>query len=298
MSRVSEVRGVIGRNRRFRHATSRLRPLPSFLIIGTKPAGTFSLFHALSQHRDVGKPSALHEGISWAQELHFFDRRFSLGIAWYRSCFPLKLPRLSRGEGRELAFGEATATYLLHPDVPARVAATLPDVALIALLRNPIDRAYWHYEGMRRKGLEPLDFDEALEAEEERTATEEERLAAGRSHGPYRQYAYAGRGLYAEQLERWFAVFRREQFLILRAEDYAADPATVYSEALSFLGLAPWKPPRFQEAKWMEPAPIGTERREQLEERFSAPNARLARLLGGNFVWRQTETMSSAGSGT
>jgi hypothetical protein len=286
-----ELRPVrsLARNRHFRHATSRLRLRPSYLIIGTQPAGTVSLFNALCRHPDGAGPTTDREDVAWAKELHFFDQRFSRGVNWYRSCFPLLARRaLARRRGGDLVAGEATP-YLFHPDVPSRVAATLPDVRLIVLLRDPTDRAYSHYASMRRRGLELLPFEEALAAEEERTAREAERIVPDPRYGApqYGQYAYVARGLYADQLERWFAHFPREHFLILRAEDFVAQPADVYAEVLDFLGLRTWTPRNFGAVSdWTPPAPLDPALRAQLDERFAEPNAQLAHLLGRDLGWR------------
>ena len=278
-------------SRRFRHATSRLRLLPSFLIIGAQQAGTESLFAALRRHPNVVAPYTSHQGVR-PREPHFFDRNFSYGVGWYRSCFPLMKGRLLRRlRGRDLIAGEATPTYLAHPDVPARVAATVPGVVLIALLRDPVERAYWHYEWMRRIGLEPLSLADALHAEDERMAVEEQ--------GDFRpgvpgQYAYVGRGLYADQIERWLAFFPRERFLAISAEDYATRPREVYPEVLDFLELEPRLPRRFQSANWMGTAQIDPTVRVRLEERFAEPNARLRRLLGQEFAWAAETAHSEA----
>lgn len=270
------------RSGRFRRATSRFRVLPSFLIIGTQPAGTVSLFGALRRHPEIHGPNAWEGPFRRSKELHFFDRKFARGVDWYRSCFPLstgRLPRRLRGAG--VVAGEATSTYLTHPDVPARVATILPDVSLIALLRNPVERAYWHYESMRRNGLEPRSFEEALEAEQEHAANEEH---SEDESGPRAARAYVGRGLYADHLERWLRYFPRERLLVLRAEDYAARPREIYDEVVSFLGVEGCPPRRFRRPNWTE-APIDRALRARLNERFAESNARLAPLLGQDIGW-------------
>jgi hypothetical protein len=285
--------------RRVRLATSRFRILPSFLIIGAQRAGTTSLIDYLGRHPDVAAPSPgghyayPGELVSWRgswleKELHFFDSRFELGLDWYRSFFPLRARRrVARARGRDLIAGEATPYYLFHPGVPERVAATLPDVRLIVLVRNPVDRAYSHFHLMKRKGLEKLSFAKAVAAEERRLAGVEERLReepAFRSKA-HRHHSYLARGLYAEQLERWFAVFPRERFLILRAEDFFADTAEVYSDVLDFLELRQWRLRRTRHRNKAEYKPLKPELRAQLEEHFAEPNARLERLLERDFGW-------------
>lgn len=282
------MRSLVRPRRRFRVATKRFRTLPSFLIIGAQRAGTTSLFEYLRSHQEVGGPTCGSDAAPWAKELHFFDDRFPRGLDWYRSSFPTSArQRLARIRGRNLIAGEATPYYIFHPAVPGRIAETLPEVRLIALLRDPVERAYSHYQLMRREGREKLSFEDALDAEEERLAGEEERILADPDYRSrkHRNFSYAARGLYADQIERWLAYFPREQLLVLRAEDFLARPAAVYAEVLAFLGLPPCglkEAPLFNRLPYtaIEPA-----LRARLEERFAEPNARLARLLDQDFGW-------------
>jgi hypothetical protein len=294
LSRLKPVRWAIrrakkfSRSRRFREATSRARILPSYLIIGAQRAGTTSLYDYLCRHPDVAGPTAAKTDIPWAKELHFFDDKFWLGVDWYRSFFPLAATRaVIRRRGGDLLAGEASPSYLFHPAVPERVAVTVPNVRLIALLRDPIERAYSHYQLMVRTGREKLSFEEAVAAEDDRLAAEEERMRADPQYSSanYRHYAYLTRGLYADQLERWLAYFSREQLLVVRAEDFRAKPGEVYAEIIAFLGLRPWQPDEFPPRNRASYAPIDPALRARLEERFAEPNARLARLLDRDFGW-------------
>jgi hypothetical protein len=249
--------------------------LPSFLVIGAQRAGTTSFFHDLSQHPDVAHPVG--------KELHFFNYEYWRGTSWYRSFFPTVAARQrARLTGRNLVAGEATPYYMFHPAVPGRVDEMLPDVRLIVLLRNPVNRAYSHYQKMRRMGFEWLAFEKAIEVEDKRLAGDEERLLADPHYRSkhHRRHSYISRGLYADQLERWFAHFPRDRFLFLLAEDFFSRPAEVYAETLEFLDLAPHPLPerRVPEAPAYDPLDPGL--RARLEQRFATPNARLALLLG------------------
>jgi hypothetical protein len=278
----------LARHRHFRHATSRARILPSYLIIGAQRAGTTSLYDYLCRHPDVAGPTAAKEDAFWEKEVHFFDDKFWRGVDWYRSFFPLSVSRaLARRRNRDVIALEATPSYLFHPAVPARVARTLPAVRLIALLRDPVERAYSHYQLMRRLGRETLSFEDALAAEAGRLDGEEERLLANPRYSSrkYRDYSYVARGLYANQLERWLPCFPKEQLLVLRAEDMLARPGEVYAETLAFLGLRPWPLRDFMRRNRASYAPIDPVLRARLEERFAEPNARLARLLDRDFGW-------------
>jgi hypothetical protein len=261
-------------------ATRRARILPSFLLIGAQRAGTTSLFYYLRRHPHVGRPLT--------KEVHFFDDGYWRGVDWYRSFFATSAERrLARLRGGDLVAAEATPYYLFHPAVPERVAATIPDARLVVLVRDPVDRAWSHYRKMRRMHLERLPFEQALDAEEERLAGEEARLLAdsGYQSRHHRRHAYVARGLYADQLEHWFAHFPREQLLVVRSEDFFERPADTFAQTLDFLGLQAWKPPGYEPRNPSADAPLDPALRARLEERFAEPNARLAELLGRDLSW-------------
>jgi hypothetical protein len=255
-------------------ATWPLRPLPDFLIVGAQKAGTTALYAYLRWH-----PAIL--GPSW-KEVCFFDRHYERGARWYRGQFPNALRRqlaARRDGGRSLA-GEASPSYLFHPEAPARVAALVPGVKLIALLRNPVDRAYSHYQHEVALGREQLSFEDALAAEEARLAAEPE--VGGWA---WSEHTYFARGLYAEQLERWYACFPREQLLVLTTEGYAADPAATYARVLDFLGAAPHELERYPRVFSREYEQMAPATRAALAARYDEPNRRLAELLGGDPGW-------------
>jgi hypothetical protein len=274
-------------------ASARARILPDFIIIGAQRAGTTSLFYYLRIHPDVRRPLSRDGSVFWPKELHFFDEYYGRGLDWYRRFFPLAAERrVARMRGRDLVAGEATPYYLFHPAVPERVAASVPDVRLIALLRDPIERAYSHYQLMRRTGREKLSFADAIAVEEKRladmdlTGEEQAKNARGdRLHHHHRHRAYMSRGLYADQLARWYAHFPREQLMVIRAEDFLSRPTEIYADVLQFLGLREWQPAEFTQRNRGSYAPIDPELRAQLEKRLAEPNARLAALLGWDRTW-------------
>jgi hypothetical protein len=283
--------------RRYRLATRKARILPAFLIIGAQRAGTTTFFDALRRHPDIAPPRSVDRAVAWDKELHFFDEKFEKGLDWYRSFFPLKALRdVRRALGRDLIAGESTPYYLFHPAVPERVASAIPDMRLVVILRDPVERAYSHYQLMRRMGRERLSFEDALDAEEERLAGERERLLVDPSFRArhHRNHSYVSRGLYAEQLERWLTYFPREQLLVLAAEDLRTRGGKVYAEALGFLGVRAHPPSDLllrNVASYEPPDPVI---RERLERVFAEPNARLARLVGRDFDWTRSRTAMHA----
>lgn len=267
----------------FRASTNSFRMMPDFIIIGAQKGGTTSLYRYLIEHPSIAP--------IYVKEPHFFDIHFQRGLAWYRSHFPTTMEKYYAQyfQKHDLITGEASPYYLYHPRAAERVAKTLPRVKLIVLLRNPIDRAYSQYQHQTRQpGVEPLSFEEALEAEEQRLRGEEEHILKDPTYSSFkhRHYSYKGRSQYIEQLPQWMLLFPKEQFLILKSEDLFANPAETVRETLDFLQMPTngikkdYKP--FNEATY---TPIRPETREYLVEYFKPYNARLYEFLGRDFGW-------------
>jgi Sulfotransferase domain len=256
--------------RAYGRATASVRPLPNFLILGAQKAGTTALYAYLRWHPQVTGPSF--------KEVSFFDRHYARGERWYRAHFPAR---------RRAAIGEASPSYLFHPLAPERVAALLPDARLIALLRNPVHRAFSHYQHELALGREPLSFEDALGAEDERLRGEVERLSSDPAYFSHAwwNYTYLARGRYAEQLERWYGAFPRERLLVLFTEELAQDPGGTYRSVLEFLGLEARELPSYPRIFEREYEQMHPETRAQLEQSFAEPNRRLAALLGRTLPW-------------
>ena len=248
-----------------RTGTGRFRPLPDFVVIGTQKGGTTSLHDYLASHPRTA-PSDI-------KEVHYFDRDVPLPIEWYRGHFPL------RPDGRRVF--ETTPRYLFHPQAAERMHEALPDAKLIALLRDPVERALSHYRMTARGVREPLGMLEAFEAEEERTAAPRD---AARADEDRDWYAYKARGRYAEQLARFYERYDRDQVLVVRSEDLFEDPAGTCRTILDFLGLAlPSDALTFPQSNKTKELDVAPGAREHLERYFEGPNAELADLLGRRF---------------
>jgi hypothetical protein len=265
--------------RAVRRVTSRLRRLPDAIIVGAQKAGTSSLYAYMAQH-----PSLLP---SSAKEVHFFDGgpgsgrdSFRKGPSFYRSYFPL---RRGFGGSDELAF-EASPLYLFHPQAPLRIAHLLPQVKIIVLLRDPVRRAISHYFHEVAAGRESWPMHDAL-------VNEEERL--NNAPGPeaweeiFKRHSYKRRGLYAEQLQRYFYAFPRRQVLILRAEDLFKRTEATLVDVFQFLGVDPTFLPADltvkNSGKIKQVVPDAS--RDYLEAYFEEPNRELQRLVGDEMTW-------------
>jgi hypothetical protein len=264
-----------------RLATGTYRVLPDFIIIGAQKGGTSSLYHYLTQHPDVCP--------AFRKEVHYFDWGYRRGETWYRANFPTSLYRsaFNAMTGRRLGVGEASPYYLFHPHVPTRVKALLPAVKLIVLLRDPVERTVSSYQHQVRKGRESLSLAEALDREQERLAAETARIEADDAYNSeaHRHFSYLARGLYAEQLERWFGVFPRNQFLILHSRDFFDDTRAVFTQTLDFLGLRHWHPPQYRRFNAAEYEALPPATRDRLVAHFAPHNGRLYELLGRDFGW-------------
>jgi hypothetical protein len=258
----------------FHRATTPLRVLPDFLVIGVMKGGTTSFFNYLARHPQINPP--------FRKEVKFFDIHYPEGIGWYRAHFPTHF-KMKPG----IVTGEATPYYIFHPTAPNRIAKVLPNVRLIALLRNPVDRAYSHYNHMVRVGREPLPFEEAIEHETERLNGEEEKIIADPRYSTFNHlhYSYLARGRYIEQLQKWFAIFPREQMLILASEELYTSPAAAYRKAIEFLGLSAWEPDDFRVYKQgvYEEMPAST--RKYLIDYYRPYNQKLNEFLNMSFDW-------------
>lgn len=194
--------------------------LPNFLVIGAQKAATTSLHHYLVQHPQIYLPEQ--------KETKFFvlDELYSRGLDFYRS------EHFGAWSG-ETAVGEVDPDYMYFGEVAGRVAASL-DVSklkIIVLLRNPVDRAFSHYLMTHRRGIEPLSFAAALEAETQRLQ--------GGDFESRMHYSYADRGKYIEQLEAYVSLVGRANVLVLLTEDLEGSPVEAMCQVFTFLGVNP-----------------------------------------------------------
>lgn len=266
---------------RLRVATASLRARPTFLVIGAQKAGTTSLHAYLARHPDVLTATK--------KEVEYFTRHYGQGEAWYLAHFPLAARVVVRRLVRcaTSVVGEASATYLFHPLAHRWVHAFNPAMKLIVVLRDPVDRAYSHYQMEFRWGRELLPFDEALLREERELGTELARIAADplTTSPSLLTCSYVARGRYLEQIERWLEVFPREQLFVVTSEELLSDPAGVVARIAAFLGIREWRDDSYPLRGVREYVPIDPATRARLAETFAADNRRLAEFLGRELDW-------------
>jgi hypothetical protein len=260
-----------------------LRTKPDFIIIGAQRGGTTSLFEYLRQHPSIKLPSQ--------KETHFFDKEYYQGMDWYQSFFPTleEKENLIKKTGAFVT-GEATPYYMFYPHAPERIKQLQPPVRLIVLLRNPIDRAYSHWKLERSRNMEQLAFEDALFMEQIRLKGKERELIENVLQTSFEHfcYSYIGKGMYYDQLKRWFNYFPQSQFLIIKSEDMFETPHIVYRDVLAFLGL-----PYHQQSMGFrvhnfsyQKELMNTKTRNKLAKIFQEPNRKLYALLNRDFEWQ------------
>lgn len=259
--------------------TSPLRVLPNFLVIGAKKAGTTALYDYVTQH-----PRVL-PGLK--KEISFFNGYYGRGQFWYRSFFPTVFSHLSMRlkEGGPFLTGEATPDYLWRGDCAGRVKALVPKVKLVAILRNPVDRAFSQYNHNRRGGLEDLSFEAAVDGEAERISTEELQGPRPDQRPHFMHHSYKQRGIYVDRLSKWLEVIPREQLLVVKTEDMYQEPEAILRRVFEFLDLPYHEPREFRKLNNAVYEAMDSDVRSKLEAYFAPHNARLAELLGVDRMW-------------
>ena len=270
---------------RLSQPTYRARMLPDFLIVGAQRCGTTSMFGVLSQHPAVF--SSVHN----KKELRFFDDEYARGLSWYQSHFPVRARAraTSRGTGIEPVAFEGSPYYMFHPLAPERIARALPEVRLIVMVRDPVERAYSQHAHQVIRGLETESFERALELEDSRIDGEAERMASDPSYvsRPHRLYTYRTRGQYAEQLEHLESLFGRDRIHVVDCGDFFADPGPDYDRVLKFLGLPALGEPEFMPRNARPRSPIPQSLQAALDEHFLPYDERLAPWLERTPSWRR-----------
>jgi hypothetical protein len=254
--------------------------LPDFLIIGAQKCGTTTLYDLLATHPAVAP--------AYQKEVHYFDRYYNKGLLWYKANMPReKARKAAQAAGRTFITGEAAPSYIYHPLAAERVKRTVPRAKFVAILRNPVDRAYSHYQKEIARKDEKLSFADAIAQEDSRLQDKFEKiLQTGHHSHNWWHYGYKNRGLYAEQLERWFRLFPREQFLILTTEEMAADTVGTLNQVCRFLGIEENGVKEFPKSNvggYKERMTDQT--RQELVEYFRPHNARLEQMLGRKLDW-------------
>lgn len=196
--------------------------IPNFFVIGANRSGTTSLHYYLDSHPQVFMPKNkephyfMVEGIEY--DVNRPDQATTRGIIWDRAEYEA----LFDGVTDEIAIGESSTGYLPNPNAPVRIKASVPDAKLIAILRNPVERAHSAFSKYVEYGIETdPDFGVAVEKE----------LAGG----DWRHYVSLG--FYGEHLKRYYKLFPESQLRIYLNEELDQQPEMVLRDIFGYLGV-------------------------------------------------------------
>ena len=242
-----------------------------FIVVGAQKSGTTALHYFLRKHPQIALPER--------QELHFFDddEIFSRPVDYdllHQQFRPVAGSTLLRfATARQAIAGEVTPSYLYWKPAMERIWNYNRQIKLVILLRNPIDRAFAHWNMQRFKDREPLGFLDALK--------EEPRRIAQPLTIESRRFAYVDRGFYSGQLERVFKFFPREQVHFVKFEDFRDRKQETLDRIFEFLGVKPLRRIRDKDRNIVPyERTITAEEREYLSEVFSAEITKLEQMLG------------------
>ncbi|NEP91018.1 MAG: tetratricopeptide repeat protein [Okeania sp. SIO2C2] len=246
------------------------KPSPNFIIIGSQKSGTTSLANYINQHPQV-LPAI-------KKETHFWSGQFNRGIDWYLAHFP-PIPK-----SQNFITGEATPNYLVSYKVAKRIYNLLPNIKLLVIFRNPVDRTISQYHHWRRLNWEERSFEVAINMELEILESTPKQPQGDQKYWQL-PGNYIGRGVYIEFIQKWMEVFPRAQFLILRGEDLYQAPDNTMKQVFGFLGLPQHQLPKYKKLNSGSYAPISDLLRQRLSEYFQPHNQRLEKYLGMKFNW-------------
>src|SRR6266576_212276 len=232
-----------------------------FILAGAQKSGTTALHYFLSKHPNIAMGDQ--------QEIHFFDNDALFASEVDSEELHKHYPPL----GLSTIAGDCTPSYIYHEPAAERIWKYNPKTKLLILLRNPVDRAFAHWNMQRFRGREPLDFFDAVREEKARIA--------GAPPVEARRFAYVDRGFYGKQLERLFKFFPRDQLKAVKFEDFKQKQRETLTSIFEFLGLEPL---RWVRSKGRNIVPyqraLNWEEKVFLYHLFEEDIAKLEQLLG------------------
>jgi hypothetical protein len=253
----------------FRPKSTRIERL-DFIVAGTQKGGTSALHYHLDQHPNITMAHGEEAHMIDHPRRHFFDdeKRFAEGNVNYDI-----LHEGIKAKRRSLVTGSVTPIYTYWKPAMERIRDYHAGIKLIVLLRNPADRAFSHWNMYRERKQEDLGFLEAI-------AEEPNRMRAAHPFQA-RRTSYLDRGFYAEQIERVFRYFPREQVQVIKFEEFRKRTGEIVTETFAFLGVPPLATVRNREQNRIPyERKMTDEERRFLYQAYRDDISRLEKLLG------------------
>ena len=252
--------------------TASSRVLPNFIIIGTVRSGSTSLYYNICEH-----PAVLSAAYD---EIGFFDSNFHLGINWYRSMFPTQKEMEKVRKHTNFAItGEDTPFYFWKKEAAERIFEIIPHSKLIAIFRNPVDRAYSNYNLGIRKKTEELSFEDAIDEEMNFMKNHTFRESVDRRR------SYLSKGLYANQFKIWRNVFSENQIHAISMEEMEKYPEETLLKVFRFLGIPDYSIKNPQKQKSARYEKMRSKTRERLLDYYRPHNEKFFQMIQREFGW-------------
>ena len=258
--------------------TGFIRVIPDFLVIGAKRCGTTSLYQHLPEHPCISKSP--HDNMG------FFNDNFHLGVNWYKSFFPTTFTRnkIKSKFGDFLAF-DVTTKYMEEESTANNVYQTKPNMKIIIILRNPVDRAYSQYHLSVRQTAERRSFEDVVEENMNRLNKESHEHYKIKPKFSAKEDNYLKKGLYALQLRYWLKIFPRENILIVSTEEFESNQQIIYNKIFEFLNISKFEVKNTKKMQKGNYPPIKSETRNLLLDYFRPHNHELFELINMEFDW-------------
>jgi len=266
----------------WRYGTSYFRHLPTTVIVGAQKAGTTQLYAYLVTHPRVFEAAK--------KEVDYFSKHPERSVTWYRSRFPLSF----RVEWRRGHVMEASPSYLPTPSAIRKMKEVLPKARVIAILRDPVSRAFSHYQHRKTRHLESRSFAECV-AEEIRANEFPPQLGVATRENAKPMLGYVARGYYALQLEHLIKVFPRNKVLVLDSADLFKDTKKTCDRVFDFMGLESFdvQPTKIYNRGYyketIEPQVAG-----MLRAHYRSYDELLEQVIGEQFSWMKPAAELSA----
>ena len=260
----------------FRTLTTPFRILPDFINIGASKSGTTSLYSNLIQHQNIYP--------AFAKEVHYFNSYYT---AYYRSNFPTIFYKHYEKKIRNRPFitGESTPLYLFYPSIAQKILKMIPKIKLFVMLRNPIDRAYSQYSEHFKLGYHHnLTFEEVIKKELKILENPKNLEDDDFKRKNIFQLNLA-RGIYVDQLKKWMGVIPKNQFLIIKTEEFEDDIQNFMNKVFEFLELPSQKIKLLNKQNVGSYKPMEPSIRKLLIEYFKPHNEKLNQFLQRDFEW-------------
>ncbi|GAB4234754.1 MAG: hypothetical protein Kow0049_18840 [Stanieria sp.] len=243
---------------------------PKFVIIGSMRCGTTSLYEYLTFHPQFVP--------ALKKEVKFFNFNFDAGKEWYLAHFP------AIAEGKNYVTGEGSPDHLYYPEVAPRILELFPDMKLIVMLRNPIDRSISQYYHWRKVGAEFRSLKDAIADEIELI----KKMSQPSFDGNLSRKGNSGcllESVYIYFLEQWMSIIPKEKFLILKSEDFYQNTPATLNQVFDFIGLPNYQLKDYKTYNAGSYSDIDPEMHQLLAECFQPHNQRLEEFLGMKFDW-------------